>query len=60
MKIGFTNSKKMWMMIRYEVFNLNSFVLKIGIASIPVTKFDPSVGSVPISISSIEIAIRQD
>ena len=31
MKIGLTNSKKMWMMIRYEVFNLNSFVIKIGI-----------------------------
>ena len=48
------------MVIQNEAFNLIGFVLKIGIASIPVTKFDPSVGSVPISISSIEIAIRQE
>ena len=60
MKISLTDPKKMRMMIRDEIFNFNSLVLKMGISSIPVTEFDPSVASVPIGVPGIKIAVRQN
>ena len=58
-EIGFTNTKKMGMMISNKFFNVIYFVLKISIASIPMSQLHPSVGSVSIGVPSIKVGIRQ-
>ena len=59
MQICLTNTNQVRMVIRNNMFNINCLVLKVSISSIPVTQHDPSVSSVTISVSCIEVAIRQ-
>jgi hypothetical protein len=47
------------MVISNNMLNINCLVLKVSTTSIPVTQLDPSVSSVTISLSCIEVAIRQ-
>ena len=58
MKVGFTDSQQMWMVVKNEVFNIIGFVLKIGIACIPMSELDSSISSVTIGIPGIEVAVR--